>query len=263
MILVADNLQILAPEIVRAVAEKDPEPVARLAAACAASGAQALDVNSGPLSRDPEGGMRFLVQAARQGFCLPLPLWLDTSNPRAMAAGLAECGGKAVMNGVSLEPARLSAMLPLAREHGADLVGYLLSEDGQVPPDAAGRLENAARLAEAADRDGVDPARLIFDPVVPPLSWNDGPRQAGQVLETIRLLPDLLGFPARTVAGLSNLTSGPGPRHRKRVFENAYLAMLAASGLTHLLFNVFHESAMVTARACNALTGGGVFCWEG
>lgn len=49
---------------------------------------------------------------------------------------------------------------------------------------------------------GIQPQRLIIDPVVAPLVWQDGNLQNMEVLEVIRTLPDLLGFPVRTIAGM-------------------------------------------------------------
>lgn len=43
---------------------------------------------------------------------------------------------------------------------------------------------------------------MIIDPVVAPLVWQDGNLQNMEVLEVIRTLPDLLGFPVRTIAGM-------------------------------------------------------------
>jgi len=37
--------------------------------------------------------------------------------------------------------------------------------------------------------------RLIIDPVAPPLSWDDGLFRARELLKTIPLLLELLGFP--------------------------------------------------------------------
>jgi hypothetical protein len=61
VLLVADNLQITNPVIAAALAAGDPQPVRELAERCAAAGAEAIDVNSGPLTRDPEAQMTFLV----------------------------------------------------------------------------------------------------------------------------------------------------------------------------------------------------------
>jgi len=53
------------------------------------------------------------------------------------------------------------------------------------------------------------------------LSWDDGLFRARELLKTIPMLPELLGFPVRTLAGLSNLTTGMGDKFRKTLVETA------------------------------------------
>jgi 5-methyltetrahydrofolate corrinoid/iron sulfur protein methyltransferase len=76
------------------------------------------------------------------------------------------------------------------------------------------------------------------------------------------MLPDLLGAPVRTIAGISNLASGPVPQARKIALEKAFLPMLAAAGLDMALLNVRHAPTVHTAGLCNALLGERVFAWE-
>jgi 5-methyltetrahydrofolate corrinoid/iron sulfur protein methyltransferase len=259
VIRIADNLQITHKTVARAVREMDPEPIRTLARKCKDAGAQAIDVNSGPLSRDPEKKMAFLVDAVQEA--VDLPILIDTTNPRAMKAGLQAAKNRAVINGFSLEPAKLEQILPLAGQFNADIIGYLLYPNSQVPPDEAGRLSVAVELFTEFQKLGIDNDRLIIDPIIAPLMWEDGNTQNMHILSVLRNLPDLLGFSVRTIGGLSNLTTGPGPKDRKRLMEQTYLPMLAASGLTMALMNVFHEETMETASACDALTEKKIFTW--
>lgn len=263
MIIVADNLRITLPRIRRAVDRKDPEPIRRIVIACRGAGAHAIDINSGPLSRRPEEKMEFLVRTVQEA--VDLPIALDTASPWAMAAGLAVCREqtrKTMINGVSLEPDKLERVLPLARLYDCDIIVYLLRSDGQVPADAAGRMEAAVALFNELQSAGISAQRIIIDPVVAPLAWQDGNHQNMAVLEVIRTLPDLLGFPVRTIAGLSNLTTGaPDPGTRCR-YQHAFLPMLAAAGLDMILMNVLDQATMRVADACRQITDGAIFTWQ-
>lgn len=260
MIIVADNLRITLPAISRAVELLDPEPIRQLVIACRNAGAGFIDINSGPLSNHPEEKMIFLVNTVQEA--VDLPIVLDTANPKAMAAGLAACRQPATINGVSLEPEKLKRTLPLARQHDCDIIGYLLGPDGHVPADAAGRMENAVTLFNQLQSAGISPKRIIIDPVVAPLAWQDGNRQDMAVLEVIRTLPDLLGAPVRTIAGLSNLTTGaPAPDARCR-YQKAFTPMLAAAGIGMILMNVLDQEVMRTARTCRRITDGTIFTWQ-
>ena len=259
MIIIADNLHVMQPPFARALTSLDPVPVRAMVEACVQNAAQGLDLNPGPLRKHPESAMVFLVETVQA--MTDLPLLLDTTNPAAMAAGLGACRGRAMVNGVSLEPAKLERILPLAVQFDADLIGYLLHPNSQVPIDAADMMALAVDLFQAVTDGGLDPRRLILDPVIAPLSWQDGARHNRAVLEVIGALPDLLGTPVRTIAGISNLASGAMPLDRKIALEQAFVPMLAAVGLDMALVNVCHGPTVETIRLCNGLLGEGVFAW--
>lgn len=259
MLIVADNLQIMNPGIDRAVEMEDPEPIRVLVKKCIAAGAEAIDINSGPLKRNPEAKMRFLVEAVQSA--TDRPILLDTANPAALAAGLTACRNPAVINGFSLEPQKIAQILPLAREFDADIIGYILSEDSQVPTDESECFNIATALLAACQSAGVNPKRLIIDPVVAPVMWENGTAHNLSVLSLLRHLPELLGMPVRTIAGVSNLTTGPGPLSVKRTVEQSFLAMLAAAGLSMALVNALHPGTVKTARACSALLNPEIFSW--
>jgi 5-methyltetrahydrofolate corrinoid/iron sulfur protein methyltransferase len=120
MILVSDNLQITHGAVDRAVREMDPAPIQDLVGRCVAAGAEAVDINSGPLARDPERKMAFLVEAVQS--VTDLPVLLDTTNPKALEAGLQVSKSKTVINGFSLEPVKLERILPLARKYDVDII---------------------------------------------------------------------------------------------------------------------------------------------
>lgn len=260
MMIVADNLRITLPAIREAVERMEADPIQQMVRACKRAGAQALDINSGPLTRNPAAKMTFLVRSVQAA--VDLPLVLDTTNPAAMDAGLAACDQRPVINGVSLEPEKLKRILPLAQAYDADLVCYLLRPDGQVPADAAGRMEAAVQLFGECDRAGILPDRLIVDPIVAPLAWQDGNHQNMAVLEVIGTLPDLLGVPVRTMAGLSNLTTGAPDAAARRRYQCTFLPMLTAAGLDIILMNTLDPELMSAAAACRNIVEAAVFSWK-
>ena len=260
MLLIADNLTATNKAVQKAVVEKNPEPIRELVRNCAAAGAQAIDINPGPLGRNPEEAMTFLVDVV-QGVT-NLPVLIDTPNPRAIEAALRSCKLKAVINGVSLEPAKREAILTLAKEYNVDIIGYLLRPDGHVPADAEERLQIAFSVYEAVCTAGIDQERLIIDPIVVPVTWQNGNFQNRAVLSVIRQLPDLLAFPVRTIVGLSNLTATEAPRGKKLLIEIAYLCMLAEAGLSMVLMNALHKESVKAARTCRSLLHSSIFVWE-
>lgn len=259
MMIVADNLHVMQPVFAGALERLDPEPVRELVSDCLKRGAEALDLNPGPLPRRPEERMVFLIETVQA--MTDVPLVLDTVNADAMAAGLEVCRGRCIINGFSLEPAKLDRLLPLAGQYDADLIGYLLDPSSRVPADEAEMMAVAVDLFGAYTEAGLDPSRLIIDPVVAPLAWQDGGRHNRAVLTVIGALSDLLGVPVRTIAGISNLASGPVPVTRKIELERVFLPMLAAAGLDMALINVQHTATVETVSVCNGLLGEQSFAW--
>ena len=259
MELVADDIRITRKMVQSALEDHDPLPLQTMAQAAVARGARALDINAGPLTRAPRRTMTFLVEAVSA--VTDLPLFIDTTNPEAMDAGLAAGPNPKIINGISLEPAKLKSILPLALEYDVPVVGFLLDEKSRVARDREERLEMAGALAAYCTEAGLDLGRIIFDPVVPPLAWEEGLFRAREVVETLLLLPQLLGGPVQVMAGLSNLTTGGPDLYRREVMESTYLAMLAGAGLTHILMDTQHSRAVESARACRLLQNEDIFSW--
>jgi 5-methyltetrahydrofolate corrinoid/iron sulfur protein methyltransferase len=260
MIIVADNLRITNPTIASATERLDPEPIQALVRRCEAAGADWIDINPGPLARDPEKIMAFLVDAVCS--VTRLPLLLDTTNPKALAAGLADSRNPTIINGFSLEPSKLTHILPLARQYRCDIIGFLLYPNSQVPIMETECISVLLDLYRTFQQAGLDNHQLIIDPVVAPLVWADGARHNKDLLSVIRNLPDLLGFPVRTIAGLSNLSAGNMPKAIKQLLQCDVPAH-ACRSRTDLCpdgcFTCPHGSG--TARASDALLSVDVFSW--
>jgi len=166
---------------------------------------------------------------------------LDTANASAIRSGLQANCKTAIINGFSLEPKKLKYILPLAKEFNVDIIGYLLYPNGHVPFDSVSRLNVAVDLYTAFSKYGPEKERLIIDPVLTPVMWQQSNKQAGEILSVISALPEVLGYPVKTIAALSNLTSGNKVKKQTHSLKKTYLPMLAASGLSMLMLNIFHD----------------------
>jgi cobalamin-dependent methionine synthase I len=246
MIIAADNINPMNPAVADAVARDCGDAVRDIAARCIAEGAAWIDINPGYLSASRRGRMATLVRAVRQG-APGARIILDSPSPETLEIGLAawaESPGAPppVLSALTMEPAKLSGVPPLAVSHaGADIVCLLLDERSFCPPSVEEKLSLAVALRAEAQTAGVDPARLIFDPVMPNLSWPDAGAHLDAAVECVRAIAsgDLFGEPARTMAGISNLLSGGLRRahHAAPELERDALRRLAAAGLHIALCN--------------------------
>jgi 5-methyltetrahydrofolate corrinoid/iron sulfur protein methyltransferase len=258
MLIVADNLRITRPVIRDAVNRRDPEPLQAVVRHCEQRGARAIDINGGPMKGRPDG-MGFMVKAVQA--VSDLPVLIDTANPEAVAAGLAANRKTAIVNGISLEKTKLDHILPLVLDSDAAVVGYLLDASSRVPFSVEERLATAMSLIEACSSHGLPPERLIIDPVVAPLSWPDGKAHNRAVLAFLQHLADLLDPPPRTIAGLSNLTSGQPDDNARSVVQSVFLSMLAAAGLDMLLMDISRRGVVRAAHCSRMLLRDSVFAW--
>lgn len=247
MILIADNLHALNPIVAEAMKRLDPKPLQDIALRCLKAGAEALDLNPGYLAPRHEDRMAFLVEAVQE--VTSVPLILDSPFARVLARGLSECRETPILNALSLEEKKLQEILPLAVEHRTRLVLLLMDEKSFVPPTMEEKLALAVTLRELALQGGVRHEDLIFDPVLPNLSWHDGWAQAGEVVKTVRMLSGggIFPEPVRTMVGLSNLRSGVKRIHPMET-ETLCLAALGGAGLDLVLANALDEGLMADLR---------------
>ncbi len=235
--LAADNINALNPLVAQALRGLDPGPIRELIKRCAKPGVDYIDINPGFLPARYEDRMAFLVEIAEE--TTDLGLILDSPNPRVLARGLAACRRTPILSALSREPHKIDGILPLAVQYKTPLIILLMDERSRVPVTMDERLALAVELREKAMQAGLSPSQLIFDPVLPNLSWPDATQHLREVVKTVRVLSGWSVFPepARTMVGLSNLRSGLRKRYPFDV-ESRYLAVLAGAGLEMVLADV-------------------------
>jgi len=247
LIIAADNLHALNPAVAQALNSFNPRPLQELVRRCEQAGANLIDINPGFLPPRRHDRMAFMVESVQQ--VTNLRLILDSPDARVLARGLAVANKPPILNACTLEYEKLREILPLAAAHRTDLVLLLLDARSFPAARLEGKITLALELREHALAVGLTDDQLIYDPVLPNLSWPDAWPQVGEVVKAVRLLHggELWGKPARTMAGLSNLRSGLRHTYPVRV-EEAALALLAGAGLGLALMDVLQPGLMETVR---------------
>jgi len=260
MLLIADNLHIMNPLVAKAVQARDPLPFRKIAEHCTKVNAYAMDINLGPMKRNAEEIITFVIAAVQDSFSGRLVL--DSIQAEVIAAGIKICKHPPIINGFSLEESKLQTILPLAAEYQADIVGFLLDEQGKIPSGTEERLAVASRLVAAAEERGVPPEKIIIDPVLVPLTWQDGTHYNRAFIEMIQMLDQVFGQPIRTIAGLSNVGAGAPDSAKRVTAEAAFIFMLAASRLDYILMNSAQESNLTALNLSQSLLAEKVFTWQ-
>jgi len=187
-----------------------------------AAGADILDVNVGATGVDEIDMLPRAVEAVAE--VVDVPLCIDSRKIKALAAALAVCPGRPIVNSVTGEESSLNEVLPLVKQHNLPVVGLTLDEKG-IPAEAAARVEIAYRIVERAEALGIPREDVIIDCLTLSLGANV---QAGlATLEATRRVRDELGV--NQTQGCSNISHGLPNRP---VLTGAYLALAIEAGLT-------------------------------
>ncbi len=207
------------------------------------AGADILDINVGAPGIDEADTLRKAVQIVQKA--VDVPLSIDSTNPLAIEAALEEIEGKALINSVTAEDAKLDRILPLAKRFGAAVLGLTLDEHG-IPETAEQRLELARKIVNRALEIGLRLEDVFIDPLT--LTVSAEPKRSAETMKALRLIKSELGV--TTVMGVSNVSYGLPNRS---LINRTFLAMALQNGLDLPILNPFSESASETIHACNLL----------
>jgi len=213
------------------------EYVMELAQSQINAGADVLDVNVGFPGVDDIKLLPETVLAIRSMF--DIPLCIDSPNPKAIEAALKIAGGKCLINSVNGEEKSLNALLHVAREYGAALIGLTMDDNG-ITHDPEKRLRVAEKILERAIKTGIKAEDIIIDPLAMAVSADS--KACMITLETIRLVHQKLGL--NITMGASNISFGlPG----REDLNSSFISLAIASGLTCPIANPEKITAAVRA----------------
>ena len=245
MFIIGERINGMFKAVARAIAERDASVIAELARRQVAAGAQALDINTGPTEGDPVEVMRWLVETAQDA--VDVPMSIDTPKLPVLESGLRAARRPAIINSTTGAQDRLDALLPLAVEHGASLIGLTIDERG-IPRNAEARAEIALTIVAQAMAAGLPTERLFLDPIVLPVSAAQD--QSAAALEAVGLFRSLSEPPPRLIVGLSNVSQGT--THRSLV-NRTYLVMAMAMGVDAAILDPNDRDLMDAVRTAGIL----------
>ncbi len=224
-------------KLVETLKAHDFEFALQLAKTQIEDGADVLDVNVGFPGVDDETLLPLTIKAIQEAF--DIPLCLDSPNPLAIEAALKVAEGKPLINSVNGEEKSLHAILPLAKEHGAAVIGLVMDDDG-ITHDPECRFKIAEKILNRAVQKGIPKEDVVIDPLAMAVSAD--PKACMVTLETIRLIHDRLGL--NITQGASNISFGLPNRVE---LNNAHMAISIWNGLTCPIANPAKITAFVRA----------------
>jgi 5-methyltetrahydrofolate--homocysteine methyltransferase len=204
-------------------------------------GAHALDVCMALTERsDEQEIMRKLVK--KLALNVEAPLVIDSTEPNVIKEALEQYPGRAIVNSINMENgrARIDAVMPLVKDHGAAVVALTIDEIGMAKTRER-KLEIAQRIYDIVTQEyDLRGDSLIFDALTFTLATGD-PEFNESAIETIEgiraikaAMPDVY-----TILGVSNVSFGLSQPAR-RVLNAVFLYHCVEAGLDLAIIHPSH-----------------------
>jgi 5-methyltetrahydrofolate--homocysteine methyltransferase len=205
-------------------------------------GAKVLDINMGMSGIDEKEMMLTVLEEVAN--ITSLPLAIDSSHVDVIEAALRKYPGRALINSISFESAKIEALLPIAKKYGAMFILLPLSDAG-LPKDLDEKKSIIHEILDRALAIGMSKDDIVVDGLVATVAAN--PKAAIETLETIRYCKKM-GL--ATICGLSNISFGLPERMN---VNSAFLTMAIQAGLTMAIANPNQEMLVHAALSADLL----------
>lgn len=253
MLIIGERINGLFKDVAKAIQTKDKKIIQDLAKKQVVSGADVLDVNTGPASADPVNDMAWLVNAIQE--VIDIPLAIDSPKIKVLESGLAAIKkGRAMINSTTAQKEKLEAILPLAVKYNTTIVGLTMNEKG-IPSDIGAKSELALQIIAAAMEKGISSDDVYIDPLILPV--NVAQQQSRDTLEVIKNIRTLCEPAPHVVLGLSNVSQGTKERS---LINRTYLVMAMAMGLDAAIVDPMDKMLMDAMRTARILLNQSIYC---
>ncbi len=208
-------------------------------------GAHILDVNVGLPEIDEVKMLSDAVYNLQS--VLPLPLQLDSSDPKALEKAMRIYNGKPMVNSVNGKQSSMKEIFPLVKKYGGVVVCLCLDENG-IPETAQGRIDIAKKIIGTAEEYRIDKKDLVVDALTMTISTDKD--NALETLKAVKYIRNELGI--GTVLGVSNISFG---LPKREAINTAFFTLALENGLSAGIINPLSESMMNAYYSFNALSG--------
>ena len=252
MLIIGELINGMYQKVARAIQQKDADCIKSLARQQVQAGADALDVNCGPASRDVISDMRWLVETIQEEVSAILSL--DSTKPQAIEEGLKVARNKAIINSSTADIEKLEVYVPLAKKYHSSLIALTMDKKG-VPQDKDRRLELAAQILGFAQENDFSASEIYLDPIVLPV--NVAQNQLLSILEVIKDFKMISTSAPKTVVGLSNISQGSKDRS---LINRTFLVMAQGYGLDAAILDPLDQELMDALITAELILNKNIYC---
>ena len=252
MFIIGELINGMYSNIAAAIRERNKKEIQNCALNQIACGADALDINCGPASRQPLVDMPWLVETIQE--VTKVPLCLDSSNPIVIAEALKVSRNKTIINSTTADEEKLEALIPLAKTYKSKLIGITISSKG-IPRNKDQRLELAAAIVDNCLKQGFCVEDLYLDPILLPV--NVAQPQMLDILESVAEFKIISEPGPKTTLGLSNVSQGT---HLRSLINRTFLTMAVAYGLDSAILDPKDKTLIDTLITAELILNKNIYC---
>jgi len=252
MFIIGELINGMYSNIGAAIRERNKKEVQKCALEQIAGGADALDVNCGPASKQPLIDMPWLVEVIQE--VTDKPLCLDSSKPAVIEEGLKAARNKTIINSTTADREKLDIILPLAAKHKCKLIGITINSKG-IPQNKDQRLELAAAIVSECQEKSFPVEDLYLDPILLPV--NVAQPQMKDILESIAEFKIISQPAPKTIIGLSNVSQGA---FNRSLINRTFLTMAVAYGLDSAILDPKDKELIDTLITAELILNKNIYC---
>ena len=246
--LINDQLRVMdqSPEVLEELKAGKIEKLLELARLGAEVGTDAVDILINHPDLDEAALLPKIAIAVHEE--IGCPISLDTRDPEALYTALAALQPyKALINSITAEAETMDALLPIAAEFNAAIVGMPIGDIHGMPKDVDGRVTEAQVLIEAAADYGIPREDIVMDAIC--LASSAEPGSMMVTLKTLQAFHEELDV--ATTLGIGNAGHGmPTPT----LIDLAFLLAAVPWGLDSALVDPKTPNLIEEVRAIDFLT---------
>lgn len=252
MIIIGELINGMYKKVGEAIVKKDKKAIQDLALAQAQAGADALDLNCGPVSKDQVADMKWLIETVQE--VTKKTIVIDSSKPRVIAETITGVKNRVIINSTTADLEKLQALVPLAKESNCGLIALAMDKKG-VPQTKDQRLELAAVILGFCQDNNFPANQIYLDPVVMPV--NCAQDQLKEILEAIKEFKFLSDPAPNTVVGLSNISQGMVDRS---LVNRIFLVMAQDAGLDAAIVDPLDTKLMDEMITAELILNKQIYC---
>ncbi|MFQ3675077.1 MAG: dihydropteroate synthase [Endomicrobiia bacterium] len=253
MYFIGERINGMFKDIANAIANKNEEVIKEIVLQQTSSISDALDINVGPLSKNPVSDMEWLVKTVRK--FTDLPLAIDTTKFEVMKVGIELAGkGKGIINSIIPDLPNVEQYLNLAKNYDSKIIVLTMTENG-LPKTALERIEVAAKALTMLQEKGISVEDIFIDSIILPV--NVAQDQPVEVLETISQVKMLSEPQCKTILGLSNVSQRCP---RRSLINRTFLTMALTKGLDAAILDVNDKELIDSVITAELLLNKQIYC---